>query len=250
MIKDTLSFELLGDIDLTTYAHAIQRFRGLVEALTEDVAHGIAIVWNIKTLSAGSALAEIRGESDRIDVVERVVRGYAEVGRALEKNAAIPFSDRVIKEARAITGILDGKITSIRFETPDEDIIINTPFGTPPEIQPHRSYGTVKGRVETLSRRKGLRFIIYEALSDRAVSCYVSERDEQLLRDIWGRKVIVEGLVTRDPLSGQPFTVRDVSSIAPFPDSGPGGYQDARGAVPIEKGMIPPEDAIRRGRDV
>ncbi len=250
MASNTLTLALLGDVDLNSYAEAIGHFRSLVQALTDELAHGVAIEWSIQDLSASSAIATIRGESDQITFVENIVHGYVEVGKALARNTPIPYPEKVAKEAQAITRVLYRKVSSIRFETPDEDITISTPFGVlPDEAHPYRAFGAVRGRVETLTRRKGLRFVLYEALSDRAVSCYVKEDQEELMRDIWGKRVAVEGLVSRDPLTGLPFTVRNVSNVVPLGEIEPGGYQQARGAVPIEKGMIPPEEAIRRIRD-
>lgn len=249
MAKDTLTLALIGDIDFRSFAETTQHFRALIEALSEEMAPGVHIEWTLHDLGIGSAITAVRGESDRIDRVEQVVRAYAEVGRALEHNKPMPFSERVSKEAYAITRVLNHRIRSIRFETPDEDIIIAAPLGAIPEVQLSHSYGAVKGRVETLSRRKGLRFILYEALTDKAVPCYVTEEKEQLLRDIWGKRVLVEGRVTRDPISGRPFTIRDVTNITPLAESTRKGYLEARGAIPLKLGMISPEEAVRRIRD-
>jgi hypothetical protein len=82
-------------------------------------------------------------------------------------------------------------------------------------------------------------------LHDRAVSCYLLENQE---REAWGKRAIVEGLVTRDADTGRPTTIRGVSKVHLLSDA-PGNYLDARGIVPVPDGSPLPEDIIRRLRD-
>ena len=44
------------------------------------------------------------------------------------------------------------------------------------------TYGAIEGRVQSLSQRKGLRFTLYYQEFDRAVSCYLSEGQEERMR--------------------------------------------------------------------
>jgi hypothetical protein len=111
------------------------------------------------------------------------------------------------------------------------------------------SLGGIQGRVQSLSNRGGLRFTVYDLLYDRAVGCYVAEGKEELLRNIWGKLAVVEGMITRDPVNGRPLSIRQVSNITPIPDpSSAHEYTDARAAVPSLVGLSP-EEAIRRIRD-
>lgn len=82
---------------------------------------------------------------------------------------------------------------------------------------------------------------------DKAVSCYLAEGYEEIMRGVWGKIATVEGLVTRDPLSGRPLAVRHITKVTPKPDRRI-SYRDARGAAPSLTGLTP-EDAIRRLRD-
>lgn len=101
--------------------------------------------------------------------------------------------------------------------------------------------------MQTLSSRGGLRFTLYDLLHDKAVSCYLAEGYEEIMRDLWGKIATVEGLVTRDPLSGRPLAVRQITTVTPKPDL-PISYRDARGAAPSLTGLLP-EHPIRRLRD-
>jgi hypothetical protein len=104
----------------------------------------------------------------------------------------------------------------------------------------------VRGRVQTLSSRGRLRFTLYDALYDKAVSCYLAEGQEDIMRDAWGHVALVEGWVTRDPATDRPLSIRGIERVTLLPEGDPHGYRRARGAV---LGRELPEAIIRRLRD-
>jgi hypothetical protein len=111
------------------------------------------------------------------------------------------------------------------------------------------AYGAIKGRIQTVTTRGSLRFTLYDIMHDKAVSGYFAEGKQDLIRDLWGHMVMVEGMVTRDPLSGRPLAIRQVRDIEPLPEpSLTFDYMDARGVAPSLNGLSP-EEAIRRIRD-
>jgi hypothetical protein len=217
----------------------------------------------IEDLNPGSATATARGLGDA-ERIYRVIRGYEDVGTALEQNEPVPFtSKRVRSNANGLRKIVGGRIQSVAFETADREAIIlpvampdaprvespvpvNVPSLHPSASRMRPAYGAVTGRVQTLSNRGGLRFTLYDVLDDRAVSCYLAEGHEDLMRDMWGKMAIAEGLVTRDP-SGRPVSVRRIAKVAERPVL-KWTYRDARGAAPSESGLTA-EQAIRRLRD-
>jgi hypothetical protein len=249
MAADTITLALNGEVPVDDFSRAIEHFARLVSTLTEEVGRGVRISWVVDQLEAGSAITTIRGEADDLASVERVVRAYADVGEALAERRPIPFSPKVADEARAIVRLLGKSITSVRFETDETDTVIVSPDVQPQHLPKIIGYGAVEGRVQTLSSRGRLRFTLYDALNDRAVICYVDEDRAELMRKIWGRRVIVEGLLTRDPATGQPQTVRSVTRIEELPDNEPGSYRRAIGALRGRPLGLSPEDAIRRLRD-
>jgi hypothetical protein len=111
------------------------------------------------------------------------------------------------------------------------------------------SYDVVEGRVETLTSRKALRFTLYETITGRAVSCYPGEGSEEQMRDIWGRRTLIDGWVSRDPLTGFPVAVRKINSINVLPEVPTGYYRNARGASPRLDGEPLAETVIRLMRD-
>ena len=202
-----------------------------------------------------------------LDQVEPIVRRYGEVGVYLQEGRKLPseHSLRVRRAAYGLRKIPGGRVDQVRLETPERDAILR-----PIELQASRrtnviqkivplplegaairpgasAFGGIEGRVQTLSNRGGLRFTLYDTINDKAVSCYLAEGYEGIMRDAWGRMAVVEGLVTRDPESGRPLNVRRVRKVTILPEHSRGSLE-ARGAAPSLSGMSA-EQAIRRLRD-
>jgi hypothetical protein len=259
MPLDTVTIVLSGDVPLADFAAAIGRFHELVKALSTEAGNP-ALNWIIDDLERSSALAAVRC-ADEPPLVERVVRAYGEVGVALESDAPIPFSPPVQAAARSLRALIAGPIESIRFETAEREATVRAAAADQvtlsdaarvkagrSEIRPAvAAYGAVEGRVQTLSNRGGLRFTLYDLLHDKAVSCYLREGHEGMMRDAWGKIAVVEGIVSRDPVTGRPLTVRQISQVTIGAEPAR-SYREARGAAPSLSGMSP-EQAIRRLRD-
>ncbi len=109
------------------------------------------------------------------------------------------------------------------------------------------SFGVITGEVEILSKRGCLKFIIYDSIFDKPVTCFL-EKEEELMRGIWGKQVAVVGLITRDSKSGRPLEIHDVKRVEIVKDA-PGSYKSAYGIIPYNEGEEPSEILIRRLRD-
>ena len=251
MSSDTLTFALDGEVPLDAFASAMDHFSRLVTALSGEVAANVAIDWTVEALEVGSAVATVRGDSANAEYLSRVVRAYETVGRTLEEGAAIPYSPKVNKEARALLQVLDGRVTAVRFETANVGATIYGRAQSNRTAIPtaRTARGAIKGRIQTLTSRHRLRFTLYDTLFDRAVTCYLEEGKEEMMRDAWGRLSVVEGRVSRDAVTGRPVAIRHVQQISFVPDVRPGSYRDARGVAPVGAGALSPEEAIRRVRD-
>lgn len=248
MAETMLTLELDGSVPLGLFADSMVRFRKLVDTLTSEVSAEASIAWTVEELSGGSAIATIRGEADELESVERVVRAYVVVGRALERAEVIPYSRRVADAAHDLTRVLNGKITAIRFEAGDDSAVVTTGDLSRPRAR-LSAFGAVEGRVETLKSRKRKSFTLYDSLNDLGVRCLISDLDEDLLRRAWNKRAIVQGWVTRDAESGRPLEINPVESIEIMPDIEAGTFQRARGIAPAVPGSLSPEETIRRLRD-
>lgn len=250
MALDTVTIRLTGDdVPLREFAIAVGKWDALVRALSQEIAHDVRIDWVVADLETSSAIATVRGTSPRESAVEQVVTAYNVVGQALATGGRIPYGPEVSDAARGLTGILDGRVKAIEFETAiAEATILAVAQADAKQTNFESAYGAVTGRVQTLTNRGSLRFTVYDLLYDRAVSCYLAEGREKIMRDAWGRLAIVEGLVRRDPATGRPLSIRQVQDVTVRQEGRIMDYLQARGAAPSVTGMSP-EQAIRHLRD-
>lgn len=258
MADNTVTLVLDGDVSVAEFAKAIANFNELVAALSHEVGDQ-PIDWLISDLSYSSALASARGLGST-GAVAAAIAAYADVGAALESGTPLRHSSQVVSAASKLVSISDYRIQRVRMETAERESVIpvrkdaalpvasdDASLKIVPKLAP--AYGGVQGRIQTLTSRGGLRFTLYDLLNDKAVSCYFEEGKQDKILDMWGKLAVVEGMVSRDPLTGRPLSIRQVSEITPIPE--PGGrfdYQDARGVSPSVSGLSA-EEAIRRSRD-
>ena len=234
MAADTLTFALNGEVTLQEYARAINEFSGLISELSKEVSGEANIDWSVDDLHYGSAVASIRGESANITAVERVVVAYTNIGKSIEKGERIAYSRAVQLRVQALTSVVDGKVTSMQFASVYGEATIGRYSGDG-QTQTGKiiySLGTVTGLVETLSKRKQYRLVVYDALSDHAITCFLTDEQEEQMRSVWGKRVVVSGTIGRDAITGKPVTVKRVTDIREMREIKPGSYKRARGILP------------------
>ena len=223
MADNTVTLVLDGEVPLQEFSKAIVAFSELVKALSIEAGGGLD--WVMQDLQVSSALASALaiGEEPKI---EAVVTSYETVAQALEENTEIPYSKPVRVAAKKIVSIEDHRIKAVRFETAKRESTVHLAPIKAGDVQmvsaaPSQSksftsklsaraaipaYGAIQGRIQTLSSRGALRFTLYDLLYDKAVSCYLAEKKRELIRDSWGSLAIVEGIVSRDPITGRPLS--------------------------------------------
>lgn len=250
MPNDSITLGLSGEVSLAQLASAVNDLSALVATISDEVGgQENEAEWIVEYLDAGSATLTFAGQAAEEDIVEKIVRAYEIVGRNLERGEPIPYSSKVEKAARRITSLLNGTVTAVRFETPGATATVISPSVKAEAQRQLHAYGAVEGRIQTLTSRGGLRFVLYDSLFGKAVYCYLKAGGEDLMRGAWDRRAVVEGWVSREPVTGRPVSVRQVSSVRHLDDGERGSYRKARGAVPPGDGAPPPEETIRILRD-
>ncbi|MGH2535433.1 MAG: hypothetical protein ACRDJW_24495 [Thermomicrobiales bacterium] len=147
-----------------------------------------------------------------------------------------------------MTSVLNGKITSIRFETETDAATVTA--DAPEQARTHLfAFGAIEGRIETLRSRHRLSFTLHDSLHNTAVHCAMRSDQAELVRDGWGRRVMVEGWIKREPIAGRPIEIDPVEDITVLPEVVPGSYRRARAIAPAGPDDPTPEAAIRRLRD-
>jgi len=248
MFKDTITLALNGEVDLHRFAIAVSNLEILVQGLSKEKG-AENTRWVIYDLQASSAMATVRGESDILGEVERVVNAYEDVGQSLQAGQRPNYSEPIVKAANAIIAVLGDKVTSVRFETPEREFTVASRPDIAMASAIMKSFGAIEGRIQTLTNRKGLRFVLFDTLHDRAISCYLSEGQEERMREIWGKRAIVEGEISREKDTGRPLAIRYIADIKALEETQRGNYLRARAVAPRKPGAPLAEVIIRQLRD-
>ena len=250
MDDQTITLGLDGEVSLGDYAAALANLRDLIAALTSEVVgRKSGISWIIDSLDGGSAITSLAAHGGDPVAVSRVVTAYDTVGRALEARQTIPYSTKVVTPANKLTGILNGHIPSMSFSSKQlTSVVVSAPSQADPAPRTRTSIGAITGTVETLARRSGLKFTLYDHVFDKAVTCYLQPDQEDLIREYWGCLVRVVGEISREPIKGRPIAVRKIKSVEESPESPRGSLLGAHRIIrfPPQDGL--PEEMIRRVR--
>ncbi len=79
----------------------------------------------------------------------------------------------------------------------------------------YADHGSIDGRLQIVSERRGLHVVVYDPLWDKPVRCHLSDEQAQIALNNFGKRVEVFGLV-RYRGDGTPVSI-DVEEIVPFP---------------------------------
>jgi hypothetical protein len=250
-INDTLTLALTGEVSLDDFEQAVRALKMLLNAIRQENPAYEDVRWVVADLRASSAICQWRGIGDG---AESMVREYQSIGKSVA-SGRMPSSVPIRLAIEQMTGVIGRSVQSVRFETRDDDAEIfsanpKAPHGGESPFGPAKFFGSVRGRIESISRHKSLQFTIYDMHTDKAISCYLEPGNEDVMRKAWGKIATVAGMVRRNPRTGEPTTVRHISAddIHLVPES-TGGWRKAIGASKSRKGEIASEAAIRRGRD-
>lgn len=248
MADKTVALVMNGDVSLELFAEAVTQLQRLVKALSREIGGKKPIGWVLADLEFGSADMSFIGESDDPQLVEKVARAYVNVGQALARGGAIPYRVEVTRPAQALMQLVGDRVTSIEFKADNDTATILAP-NAPPAPTLVGAYGAISGQVETLRMRGGLRFTLYDDLFDLPVRCNLRVGQDDLMRDAWGRMVIVEGWVERNNMTGMPVRISGIEKIHLLTDQPEVGFWQARGVSPRKPGEPLPEEMIRLVRD-
>ena len=250
MAENTVTVVLDGVVSLDDFQHSIAHLTGMIGELDKEIAPNSGIQWVIDDLESGSATVTVRAEAAPQHICQRSILAIRDIGRALQEGAPIPRSAAVVAHARALTSIINGRVTSVGIETDTagqvQHATIASQYSSADGPRVKYSFGRLKGTILTLKRRRGVAFTLYDSVFDRGVRCYVNQDQEDKVRALWGERVTVSGRIGRDPLQGRPVEVRDVTEIERLPDQKPGSLLGARGLFTSGAGADKPEEIIRR----
>lgn len=251
MASSTVTLHLHGEPTLDDFSTAFSGLGALLSAIRRELEITAGVTWQVDGLEYGSAGGTFLGLSEDVAAIHRISGRYLDLGRTLKSEGRIDDA----ASARAcgqILSVLNGHVPALDFETSDDEVEITSASASPlhdPTPDPPVAYGGVLGRIQTVSNRGSLHFTLYDLTFDRAVSCYVREGGEDMLRDNWGKVALVKGWIKRERVTGRPKTIRRIDSIEPRAVGVRGEWRQAIGALDAYGPREPAEVTIRRIRD-
>ncbi len=255
----TLTVQFDGH-DLSTGAliAALSRFDAVLHNAAKTVLKGTGAPseWKVHALSYNSPLRleaepklEPRFETRRTVIVERV-RGLIS-GR--QRNPS-PAEKKAVDSLRAV---LNGKITGVVVSTRSGDATLRP---LPPKVAEEKQQvdnasfmerpvlGTVSGRAYVVNIRKDLLFELDDPKSGNVVLCYLEPQQRAWLDGLLGQMVEVDGLISRDAVSGKPIAVRSITRIEERELVAAGAFDQIPGLFK-DRLNVESDEAVRRIRN-
>jgi len=234
-----LILELKGEsITIEKFRKGVDAFFGVVESITESIYHEKKIHWLVQ-VKAGSNLVCVKAAPQTpFKVVENIKQAIKQGIETLEDKAEQPkdFSLDAIKKLQVLA-----QLESVKEE---DDTRVQVWVGQIPLRITHNTvahiadiireeandYGSVQGRLQTISERGGFYFVIYEPIWDKSIRCKMSQELITEALNYFGKRVEVIGLI-KYRKDGSPISIK-VEQIIPFPEEKDiPGFQSVRGIL-------------------
>ncbi len=247
MAETRLTIALEGKVSLHDFRLTMVRFDKFLKELCEHIDRESVVHWDIVALEAGSATATVEGSSLNRDLLTKAKDIYEDIGKHLARGQPPPYPEVLARPAAQLTQVINGRVTAVRLQTEDTEAEIVQRLSLPEGEGTVYSFGEVRGTVETLQRRHQRSFTLYDELFDQQVICRLRPSQEEMMRQFWGKEVVVTGEIRWDARSGRPVRISDVHDIQFLPVVPPGSYERARGVWDL--GTDQPEILLRSLRD-
>lgn len=247
MVSNNLTLSMKGDIPFRDLVKTFLGFQKLLDTIAQEIGAGSVIEWATEDLKGGSAQVTINGLSEDMGNVVKTVEATDLIFTRLSQNRTIPYSDNIVRQAKTLTHVINGKVEEISITAGDNETRITERVDLDAPRNKIYSRDAIKGVIDTLQRHRAFKFVLYDSLFGGAVTCYVSPKQEDEMREAWGKTVMVSGLVGRNSNTGKPIDIKNIWEISIVKDVPPGSYGDARGILDL--GDRSPEAIIREFRN-
>lgn len=225
-----LRLELKGQVTLTRLGEAVEAWTGFLQEVGKNVA-GVAgrdaVRYVITEARGGSLTLDVSPQPARKHVrasaMPRIAAAVTSGIRTLERTTRRPkhFTDNALRSLRDLArlagpetpavNVSNGTGTAVSLSA---RLITHVEAMLSPDIQ---TIGTVEGKLEGLIIHGKRRFLVYDSITERQVSCYFTPRVEweSVLR-AFGKRVAVSGFI-RSRSSGERVSIT-VNRFYVFPD--------------------------------
>ncbi len=244
-----------GTISLRSLGKAVDNWLGMLTDLDAAISREprATLEWVIRDLRTNSVvlIAESHSRMEDRNVGPEVASAFVQGMAQVERHGTSPpyLSQQGMESARRLLKMIgrDGAAGLVVANARQEvELSALASLQIDQLLQPgHQAIGSVEGRIETISIRRGQRFVVYQHRTQKAVSCRF-EGDEWLERakELLGHRVIVAGTVHHNA-RGEPTRVdltdiRRIRSRDQLPRT-----SDIKGLMPDLTGGASSEDYVR-----
>ncbi len=209
------------------FRRAINAFIEMLKAVSDEAAGtGKKIQWTMSVAKGSTAviarpLADVATKRAAAIVIQTLPEGI----RRLEKGATTApsyFNERALhaaKELGEITEIGSKSLDYVRIRSTGKASVVSERTVTSIDRLlkgQHQALGAVEGKLQTLTERGTLQFVVYDSLYDKGVNCFMGDNIVQDAIAAFRRRVAVSGMVQYDK-EGRPVSIR-VDAIRVFKD--------------------------------
>jgi hypothetical protein len=255
-----LRFEIKGkpgSITLRAFQTAVESWMGILNDLDAGISgqKGGSLDWVVTDLSMGSLALEIESRSRMPgkDYGPRVVRANIEGMEVIENEEKMPpyLTESGMKKAQRMVNLIGRQGTTgflIANTKEKAELSIQSKNNVKSILKPrYQSIGSVEGRLETISLHRSNRLVIYESLTNKAVSCIFKEDKLPEVKALLGHRVNVFGTIYRnkkgDALSVEVKELRKLREVEEIPS-----FEKLLGIDPDFTGELTTADYLRSVR--
>jgi hypothetical protein len=205
------------------FVRAVDSFFGILASVTRAVGDR-SFSWDV-SVRPGSAEIIANADLEGIDpvVLERALDVLADGFSTLEREPLRPayFDDSALRKIHNLASVIvpEGGIDSVKILIDGRRQPLSHSSVTNVNVligSPRTAYGTVEGRLQMLSERGGLRFVIYDSATDKAIRCLFEEEMLDEIASAFRKRVLVYGKI-RYRLDGTTTSVH-VERFEVFPE--------------------------------
>lgn len=226
--KECLTLDLKGRLPLEKFEKAISAFFDLIKEVTREALNGKKkITWTV-TVRSGSAMVnaiphyEPDTASEARAILRAVPAGVRSIERGTKEMPALFNRDaiRAVKRLGTIQSLKRDDVTAVRIRGDLVKANITTKSANSADALmggQHQAYGSIEGKMQTITDRDGFRFVVYDSLYDHRVDCFI---EDDLVGEAianFRKRVRVSGTVQYDQF-GDPVSIK-VNEVFPFPDN-------------------------------
>lgn len=225
-IDTDLTLEISGNnVTPEKFVRGVRSFFAILNEVTRQVAgRPNAVEWTVQVKDGSNLIGlSYRPGFDPAlagQIIDAVSAGIAK----LEDETVRPdyFNERAIKSLRELGGVVgrtDDDDTAVKVWARRQPVPVS--YSAVAHVNAllaseHSDYGSIEGRLQTVTERGRLQFLVYEPLWDEQVRCYIPDDLVDEAIQSFRHRVEVYGVI-RYRKDGKPVSI-EVDEIVPFPD--------------------------------